>query len=119
MCLTIFPLKIYFDVFSDSSRKKFMSIGKLHLSLSLSLLIPSSYTSPALVRSRALSALPNLTKICWDEAKVLSGGVYKSVSDDRDYLTYILDNKLQVLIIQDKETLKSAACLDVHVVSNV
>lgn len=39
----------------------------------------------------------------------------KSDNDDRDYRLIRLDNKLQVLLIHDKDTDKSSAALDVHV----
>ena len=41
--------------------------------------------------------------------------INKSPNDDREYKFWILDNKLEVIIVKDKDTKKSAACLDVHI----
>jgi len=46
---------------------------------------------------------------------LLSNGIQKSANDDRSYRALTLKNDLQVLLISDPETDKSAAALDVHV----
>ena len=46
---------------------------------------------------------------------VLSNGIEKSDNDDRTYHRIVLKNKLEVLLISDPDTDKSAAALDVHV----
>ena len=41
--------------------------------------------------------------------------INKSPNDDREYRYIILDNQLECMIVKDKDTQKSAACLDVRV----
>ena len=47
----------------------------------------------------------------WKTSHVESGGVLKSVIDDRNYRNLTLDNGLKVLLIQDETVERSAACL--------
>ena len=50
-----------------------------------------------------------------DECFKLSGGVRISQSDDRNYRSLTLANKLQVLLVQDVTTDKASAAMDVNV----
>lgn len=47
--------------------------------------------------------------------KFMSGGVYKSAKDNRDYAFRQLDNGLKIIVVSDPDADKAAASLDVHI----
>lgn len=66
----------------------------------------------------ALSAEPPRTELTWgsghEAPDVLSGGVRKSCSDDRDYRAIVLHNFLEAVLISDPQTDMSGAALSVR-----
>ncbi len=54
-------------------------------------------------------------KAALDEATKSIGGILTSISDDREYRHFTLENDLRVLLIHDKETEMAGASLEVNV----
>ncbi|MEH6637833.1 MAG: insulinase family protein [Porticoccaceae bacterium] len=78
---------------------------------------PAHAMSPAPVTD-AVNATDTTEQNWWRGAQAGEEGdapIYRSLADDRVYRYFQLDNKLEVLLVSDPASDKSAASLDVHV----
>jgi insulysin len=76
----------------------------------------ASVTSSSLVHSQAASADQTLVEsFCTTKPTTDCTRIIKPPLDDREYVSYVLDNGLRVLLCSDPSTSEAAGAMDVHV----
>jgi hypothetical protein len=93
---------------ADNLRRRQLLFSLLAASAS-----PTMFSRPAFAEGEASSASTvNVSKAVQDWSNI---NIMKPPLDDRDYVTYVMDNGLRVLLCSDPTSTEAGAAMDVHV----